>query len=176
MANQLIDFANIIEPYVKAYGTYSSALIIGSKVITKAVNYVKGISRRNYYDIEEIFNEVIEENIRIGDVIETSGFLFKYGQVFKPYTHINAMFSNCKKGEEKIVYKSGKQLVECSMVMSSKIFQPPIQKIPNRNGIGCAFLYDSRFEGFTHEGNKNEDEQIKKPIIINKYSRPIMVI
>ena len=178
LLNEFNDITKAIEPYVKAYGTYGSMFIAGKGIIKRIVSSVKNFSRRQYYDINEVLNELEAGQISIGDIIETSGFLLKYGQVFKPYTHIHGMFSNITKGEDKIKYDvKGRKVIGSTMVMSSKIFQPPIQKIPANNGIGCAFLYDSRFTGFIHKGNESSEEIIKEnPILVNEYSRPIIVL
>lgn len=170
------DFVKTINPYLKAIGVFGSSLKLGKQLLTVTYNYVKGLTKRSYYDLNEIFNEVENENLDVGNIIETSGYFFKYGQVFKPYTHVNGMFSNCKKVEEKEVYKNGKRVIQASMVMPSKAFVPPIQKIPPFNGIGCAFLYDSRFKGFMHEFNLDKEEQKEKPFIVNSFSKPMMIL
>lgn len=174
--NDMDNLVKTIEPYIKAYGAFSTSMKLGKRLITISTNYVKSLTQRQYFDIGEIFNEVENENIKIGSIIETSGKLFKYGQVFKPYTHVNCMFSNCKKGEEKEVFKGGKKVIECNMIMSSKAFEPPVQKIQSYEGIGCAFIYDSRFKDFMHELNTNVDEQNEKPLIIDDFSKPIMIL
>lgn len=174
--DNISELAKTIEPYIKAYGTYSSTMLIGKKLISSAFNFVKNVVRRTHFDIDEIFDEIEREDISVGDVIETSGIILKYGQVFKPYTHVNAMFSNCTIGEEKEVYRNGKKMIRNTIAMTSKAFQPPIQKIPPYNDIGCAFIYDYRFTGFNHQLNKEREEQKDKPLIIDKYSKPILVL
>lgn len=171
--NQIItEGAKTVDPYIKAYGVFSSAMILGFKLIGK----FKSLVGFKYYDIDEIFRDVKEDSLRIGSIIETCGFLFDYGQVFKPYTHVNGMFGKCKQGEANKVFKNGRLFTEASMVMGYKVFQPPVQKIPHYQGIGCAFLYDTRFESFNYEQNPIEAEREIKPIIINDYSKPIMVL
>ncbi|GIM29316.1 hypothetical protein CPJCM30710_19820 [Clostridium polyendosporum] len=170
------DFVKTVEPYVKAYGAINLSMTFGGKFVNITSNYVKGLIQRQYYDIDEIFNEIDNENIKVGSIIKTSGILLRYGQVFKPYTHVNGMFSNCAKGEEKEIYRAGRRVVQCSMEMTSKVFQPPVQKIPPCNGIACAFIYDSRFKGFIHDSNRNQDELKEKPLIVDKFSKPIIVL
>lgn len=171
------DFIQTIYPYLKAMGAFGSTMSFGQKLFKTTFGYIKGLSKRNFYDINEIFDQIENENINLGNIIETSGYLFKYGQVFKPYTHVNYMFGNCKKeAKEKIVYKNGQKLIQASMSMNPKAFEPPIQKIPSFNDVGCAFLYDSRFKGFMHELNQNVNEQSEKPLIIDCFSKPIMVL
>jgi hypothetical protein len=180
MDNEVISNINelvkTIEPYIKAYGTFSASMTIAKKLQTMSHSYIKGLTTREHYDIDEVFNEIESENLKLGSIIEVSGKLFKYGQVFKPYTHVNCMFSNCAKGEEKEVYIDYKKVISCKMTLTSKAFQPPIQKIPSSDGIGCAFIYDTRFKGFEHELNPDKDDQKEKPIIIDKFSKPIMVL
>lgn len=170
------DFVKTIYPYLKDMGVFGASMQYGKKLITKTYDIIKGLPKRHYYDIGEIFNEVEKANINIGDIIETSGYLLKYGQVFKPYTHVNSMFSNLKKGKDRVIYKNGRKIIQASMLMSSKPLEPPIQKIPIYNNIGCAFLYDSRFKGFMHELNNNKEEQKETPLIIDNFSKPIMIL
>lgn len=176
ITNNINELVKTIEPYLKAYGTFQASITMGKKLLTMSQSYIRGLTKREHYDIDEVFNEIENEDLKVGSIIELSGKLLKYGQVFKPYTHVNCMFSNCIKGQEEEVYIDYKKVITCDMIMTCKVFQPPIQKIPSSSGIGCAFIYDSRFKGFEHELNKNEDEQIEKPIVIDKFSKPIMVL
>lgn len=151
----------------------------------KAIKYVQPICHKiktsiqkpkvAHYDINEIFKNVKNGNINIDDVIFTSGYMLSYGQIFKPYTHVNGVIGNCKNKGKREVYKNGRKSTEYVMDMEYKIFQPPIQKLPSYNGTGCAFLYDKEFKGFIHKENPEKLKE-NKSIIIEDYSKPIFVL
>lgn len=56
------------------------------------------------------------------------------------------------------------------MKLVTSAFQPPVQKIPSYDDLGYAFLYDSRFRGFEHVFDSENN------ITVNEYSKPILVI
>lgn len=58
----------------------------------KILKSIKNHITIKYYDIEEIYANVKEGNLNIGDIIETNGILLEYAQIFSPYTHVSTMF------------------------------------------------------------------------------------
>jgi hypothetical protein len=118
----------------------------------------------------------MKENICIGDIIETDGFLLEYAQIYKPFTHVNGMGTKASFGEEKKKFVNGKLVDQNNIVITYQAFQPPVQKIPNYNGVGCAFLYDTRFKGYILESNPDEVARKEKQLCINEYSKPILLL
>lgn len=169
---QINNYYNTIAPYTSGIGAFSSTMIFVNNTYKKLKSYID----INTYDINEIFKGVKNQTIEIGSYIDTYGFLLDYAQIFKPYTHTNGMFDLCKNGETGTNFKDGKLLKYSSMSMGYKILQPPIQKIPPMNNIGCAFLYDTRFKGFHHEQNTVNSESSIKPVLIDEYAKPILII
>lgn len=165
--------AKVLKDYLSAYNTYRK-LVVDSRSLLQKLEYT--FVKREFYDINEIFDEVEKGNINIGDTINVSGYLLKYGQCFKPYTHVNMLFEEAKSGQEGYTLKNGKLFKTGSVIASTRIFQPPIQSIPAFEGVGCAFLYDERFRTFEHQQNPLESERKEKPIIINQYSKPIIIL
>lgn len=136
----------------------------------KILKSIKNHITIRYYDIEEIYTNVKDGNLNIGDVIETNGILLEYAQIFSPYTHVSTMFGKCEKVGEKEITKNGKSYIEGKMKLVTSAFQPPVQKIPSYDDLGYAFLYDSRFRGFEHVFDSENN------ITVNEYSKPILVI
>ena len=155
--------------YLLAYGSIRDILKDAIKYSTIIVNSI----RPNYYDINAVFDEIESDSIKIGDIISLTGLFIKYGQVFKPYTYTSLMFYDA-------VSTGGRMFVDknAQITLRDRSFQPPIQAIPPYNDIGCAFLYDQRFTTFISK--KNHDENTfpdkDKPLIIDPYSKPMLVL
>lgn len=77
---------NFIKTYLSAYNSYKQIMNDERNIFQKISD---SFTKREHYDINEVFDEVENENIRIGELINLEGFLLKYGQGFKPYTHVN---------------------------------------------------------------------------------------
>lgn len=168
----LIKLAASVNPYLTAYATYKQSMDICRKI----TNGIKSIGKRKCYDLNEIMKEYSIGQISHGDLIEVEGYLLRYGQIFKPYTHIYGMFGECKKGKSEKTLINGKIMTYNSMNFETKLFYPPVQKIPNFDSYGCAFLYPESFKGFTYEANTNKATSKEKPIIINDSTKPMFII
>lgn len=170
--NIMSELSKAINPYLNVISTYNATYKIAKSLLKKISN----VTKRTYYDIDEIFEVYKKGEILDGDTIETGGVFLKYGQIFKPYTHVYGMFNNARKGPDEVKLENGKLIKYGSIDMNSKTFQLPVQKLPNYENLGCAFLYSEDFETFEHNKNKNEEEIKHKPYDINKKSKPIFII
>lgn len=161
-------------------GTYLEAM----KYCSKIPQVINNSFKYPEHDIGDIFNEIMQEDLHVGSNISTEGYLLKYGQVFKPYTHLNSVWSGTSDKDIQEINRVNKDpLHKCKkndFVCERRRFYIPVQVIPptRENGcdIGCAFIYDSRFTGFT--SSKDLLKASKKNLLIeeNKYAKPILVI
>lgn len=80
----LKSFFPLLKDGLTILNTYKAVMEFGPKII----NYGKGLLKRSYYDVHEIFPALIESDLKLGDVVECSGFLSKYSQTFMPMTFL----------------------------------------------------------------------------------------
>lgn len=162
-------------PYFNSIGTF----LLIMKYFKSGVNFIKDNFTEHERDVNEIFDEVINEERNIGDYISTEGYLLKYGQVFKPYTNINSVWKpaseldiNEIKTKNNIISNKNKK----DFYFERNRTYLPIQSINPLSNIGCAFIYDFRFSGFTRNKDILLNESTELLIEDNKYSRPMLVL
>lgn len=164
--------AKTLLPYLKLYAGYHGILT--------AINPILKTIKKNIItkslDVSEIMSSLNEGAIEYGSLLKLNGYMMEYSQLYKPYTHVNGRLKEFDNRESKMSFENGKLVRRESGVFTYDLIQPPIQKIPRLDGVGVAFLYDTRFKGYNHEQNKDQETASKEPLIIDKYSRPIMLL
>lgn len=159
-------------PYLNTYAGYFG-MFTAIKPIIKSIK--KNISTK-YVDVSKIMSCLKEGSIEYGSLIKLNGYMMEYSQLYKPYSHVNGRFKEFVREEDTMKFENGKLVHQQSGRYTFDVVQPPIQKIPQANGIAVAFLYDTRFEGYKHEQNQDKETNRKEPLIINNYSKPIMLL
>lgn len=159
------NLSSILEyiPYIEAVGVFLNGMKYIKNYSLKIIENYCSYSR----DINEVFNEVEQGNRNIGDYVTLEGYLLKYGQVFKPYTHVDGVWGPTSPEELKkfnSIHRGTEHEVRNGEILFEKRdFILPVQKLNNYSNIGCAFIYDTRFKGFTSD-------------VSDKFSRPLLVI
>ncbi|MFR2526058.1 MAG: hypothetical protein ACLS9F_00010 [Clostridium paraputrificum] len=159
------NLSSIVEyiPYIEAVGVFLNGMKYIKKYSLKIIDNYCSYSR----DINEVFNEVEQGNRNIGDYVTIEGYLLKYGQVFNPYTYVNGVWGPTSPEEVEefnLIHKGTEhELRNGEILFGKRDFILPVQKLNNYSNIGCAFIYDTRFKGFSTDVN-------------DKFSMPILVI
>lgn len=169
-----MDLTKIL-PYFNSIGTFLTIM----KNSDKIRGGIKDFFIEHERDVNEIFDEIIQEKRNIGDFISLEGYLLKYGQVFKPYTNANSIWTpGTEKDLIEIKNKNGELPNKNTMdfLYENKSMYMPVQCINPFNNIGCAFIYDPRFSGFALNRNISLDKCVELPVADDKYSRPMLVL
>jgi len=159
--------------YFKTIGTFLTIM-----KNAKSINgFVKDIFTEHVRDVNEIFDEVINEKRNIGDFISLEGYLLKYGQVFKPYTNINSVWKPASEKDVSLIQtKNNISANKMDFYFERNRTYLPAQYINPLNNIGCAFVYDSRFKGFARNKDLSLNKHAELVIEDNKYAKPMLVL
>jgi len=162
-------------PYITSLGFFYNILKFGPGVARSFVDKCKV----REFDIGDIFDELTEGTLHANSYITTEGYLLKYGQVFKPYTHLNSGW-NVSKEKDIIAQLNKKNPLhkgnKSDLVFERERLLMPTQVIPHLGEIGCAFIYDSRFSGFVSNKDLSKSSNTDLLIENNKYTKPILVL
>lgn len=163
-------------PFLSNIGTFFKILKYYPVLARKINSSVSDFEEDNDLNINEVYGKLEEGGINIGSNIYTSGYLLSYGQVFMPYTYTNGLFSPASQEEVDDFNKKHKgtihELPKGELLFQKKEFIVPTKKLNPYNNIGCAFLYDEKFDGFYSEKKKSLHA---KPMLvlydINRHTR-----
>lgn len=164
-----IEFLNLLGRGLNILGAYEAITKYGPKIEKELI----GLNKRSFYDIDEIFPEIIKGNINFGDTIECGGFLSKYSQTFKPMSFVPSLAG---KANEKIKSKKivdGKLMGKAQLEVSWQRLQAPIKILPSINNLQLCFLYRENFDTFIYPVEKENGEE---EIIVPEKGRPIPVL
>lgn len=162
-----IDWIGEYAPYISSLGTFYKIGSIGHNIISRAKKEWQDYKEDNDLNISEVYEKIEEGGMHIGSNIYTGGYLLPYGQVFMPYTYTNGLFSPASQEEVDDFNKKHKgtvhELPKGEIIFRKKEFIIPTKKLNPHNNIGCAFLYDEKFDGFYSEEKK---KLYAKPMLV----------
>lgn len=161
------DWIKEYTPFFSNIGTFLKILKYVPGLAGKISSSMSDFEEDNDLNINEVYEKLEEGGINIGSNIYTSGYLLPYGQVFMPYTHTNGLFSPASQKEVDDFNKKHKgtihELPKGEILFQKKEFIIPTKKLNPHNNIGCAFLYDEKFDGFYSEEKK---KLYAKPMLV----------
>lgn len=162
------DWIKEYTPFFSNIGTFLKILKYVPRLAGKISSSMSDFEEDNDLNINEVYEKLEEGGINIGSNIYTSGYFLPYGQVFMPYTYTNGLFSPASQEEVDDFNKKHKgtvhELSKGEILFQKKDFIIPTKKLNPYNNIGCAFLYDEKFDGFYSEEKKS------------LYSKPMLVL
>ncbi|RYD05020.1 hypothetical protein N752_11695 [Desulforamulus aquiferis] len=97
-------FIGLLKNGLAILGSYKAVIEYGPKCL----KIVKNLTKRKYYDIEEIFPKLKENELALGDIIECSGFLSKYSQTFLPMSFLPSVPGPSSEKILKRTFENGK--------------------------------------------------------------------
>ena len=150
-----VDAASIV---LKCYAAYQMLMKEGPKVLEWGSN----ITRRKFYDIDEIITEYRNGSIPIGTQISCSGFLTKYSQTLLPMSYLRHVACNAK---EKVVSRSIESnhiREQRRLTFTTTSLQIPVHIIPSLQNTRMCFLYPENFSTFIYPINDKSDNPSKK--------------
>lgn len=135
------------------------------------------ITRRTFYDIDEIITEYRNGSIPLGTKISCSGFLTKYSQTLLPMSYLRHVACNAK---EKVVSRSIESnhiREQRELTFTTAPLQIPVHIIPSLQNTRMCFLYPENFSTFIYPINdKSDNPSERNEIIVPKEAKPIPVL
>ncbi|MBU3176498.1 hypothetical protein KPL47_08940 [Clostridium estertheticum] len=161
-------------PYISFLGAFYTIMKYGAKTSRSVIDKWKV----QEIDLGDIFDEITRGSLNTNTYISTEGFLLKYGQIFKPYSYLNSVWSPTTDKDVKEINNKN-PLHQCKkedLLFERERLWLPTQVIPHLSNIGCAFIYDSRFNGFTCNKDLSKSNNNNLLVEDNKYAKPILVL
>lgn len=171
--NNFKNFLDLLKDGLTFFSTYKAVTEIGPNLI----KFGRGIDKRKYYDIDEIFPNLLERSINLGDIVECSGFLTKYSQTFLPmsFEHSIPGAGSEKVKSCKIVNGKLERLMEVSTTWT--VLQAPVHVIPPLGNVRLCFLYSEDFDGFVYPVNDGKvNSELHNKIMVPKKGKPIPIL
>lgn len=167
------NFLDLLKDGLAVLNTYKAVTEFGPKLFRLG----KGITKRKYYDIDEIFPNVLERDINLGDIVECSGFITKYSQTFLPMSFESSVPGQASEKAGHLRLVNGRLQQEMNLKVSWTSLQAPVSIIPPLGDVRLCFLYNEDFNGFIYPVNDGKDNpELKNKIMVPKSGKPIPVL
>jgi len=166
-------FWGLLKNGLAILNSYKAIIDYGPKLLGLG----SGLVKRRWYDIDELFPNLMEGNLSLGDIVECSGFLSKYSQTFLPMSY--APLVSGPSSEKVLLRKieNGRVTEKRQLTTIANALQIPIKVIPSSGNIKLCFLYSDDFDSFIYpvdDGSTNPES--KNKIIVPKSGQPIPVL
>ena len=166
----LIDWIKEYAPILSTAKTFFEILKYAPEVVKKMQSSMRDFKEDNDLNINEVYQKLENGSINMASNIYTSGYLLQYGQIFEPYTYTKGLFSPASQKDVEDFNEKHKgtmhELRKGEILFQKKDFIMPTKKLNPYNNVGCAFLYDEKFNGFYSKENKGK----------NIYAKPMLVL
>ncbi len=144
---------------------------------TKMIDNVRHMHKRSFYDINEIFPDLIRGNISLNQNIECTGFLSRYSQTFLPMSYINSAPGPANEVVKHRTIMRGHIQERRELTFEWSSIQPPVSVIPAVSNAQLCFLYPENFQTFLHPVSTDEDKpERKNKILVPKEGKPFPVL